>query len=44
MKHFVKYYDQNHEGSDTQGKCDEGDKWLEEGFLMKELNMMVDEV
>ena len=26
MKHFVKYYDQNHEGSDTQEKCDEDDK------------------
>jgi len=26
MKHFVKYYDQKHEDSDTERKCDEGDK------------------
>jgi len=36
VKHFVKYYDQTHEDSDTEGKCDGRDKLLEEGFLMKE--------
>ena len=42
--HFVKYYDQQHEDSDTEGKCDEGDKLVEEGFLMTEKTMLVDEV
>jgi len=42
--HFVKYYDQQHKDSDTEGKCDEGGKLVKEGFLLTEKIMLVDEV